>query len=137
MINLVEANTDGIQLRKPILSEGGDVYDFEDSKFVQTLTWSLTLLATMAASILPSLIILWLFYVKRTVLRIWITIGCTVGIGLFLKVFTNANMKEIFGGSAAYDSVVFQTWTKSNKRTRFAAVEVVFIGSANGTYAGT
>jgi len=77
------------------------VYDYKDSKFVKTISWVLTLLATMAASLLPSLIILWLFHVKRTVVRIWITMGATVGIGIILKLLTNASMKEMFGGTAA------------------------------------
>ena len=97
-----------MQLRKPVHTEGGDVYDYEDSKLVKSVTWVLTLLATVAASLLPSLIILWLFNVRRTVVRIWITMGCTVGIGVILRLFTNASMKEIFGGTAAYDPAFFR-----------------------------
>lgn len=100
-------NVDKKQLREPVRTEGGDVYDYEDSKFVKFVTWVLTLLATIAASLLPSLIILWLFHVRRTVVRIWITVACTVGIGVILKLFTNATMKEIFGGTAAYDPTFF------------------------------
>ncbi|KAI4703769.1 hypothetical protein J4E89_009738 [Alternaria sp. Ai002NY15] len=109
-------------LRSPITTEAGDVYDYEDSKAVKSLTWLITLLATIGMSLLPSLIILWLFHVKRTMIRIWITMGATIIIGILLRIFTTATMKEIFGGTAA---------------NRFAAVEVVFIGSANGTYAGS
>ena len=58
--------------------------------------------ATIIASLLPVLVILWLWHVKRTVIRIWITMGFTAGIGLVLKVFTNAEMKEIFAATAAY-----------------------------------
>jgi uncharacterized protein DUF6594 len=95
-------DVDEIQLRKPVQTEGGDVYDYEDSKFVKMMTSVVTLLATIAASLLPSLIILWLFHVKRTIVRIWITVGCTIGIGVILRLLTNASMKEIFGGTAAY-----------------------------------
>src|SRR5262249_21237362 len=98
---------DEMQLREPVRTEGGDVYDYEDSKFIKLVTWVLTLLSAMPASLLPTLIILWLFHVKRTVVRIWITVACTVGIGLFLRVFNNASMKEIFGGTAAYGLAFF------------------------------
>ncbi|KAI4943407.1 hypothetical protein J4E91_009316 [Alternaria rosae] len=89
-------------LRSPITTEAGDVYDYEDSKAVKSVTWLITLLATIAISLLPSLIILWLFHVKRTIIRIWITIGATITIGVLLRIFTTATMKEIFGGTAAY-----------------------------------
>ena len=91
-----------LQLRSPITTEAGDVYDYEDSKAVKSLTWLITLLATIGMSLLPSLIILWLFHVKRTMIRIWITMGATIIIGILLRIFTTATMKEIFGGTAAY-----------------------------------
>jgi hypothetical protein len=93
---------DELQLRQPVHTEGGDVYDYEDSKFVKVVTWILTLVSTIAVSLLPSLIILWLFHVKRTITRIWITIAFTVSIGVLLRIFTTATLKEIFGGTAAY-----------------------------------
>lgn len=68
-----------------------------------SVRWGLTFLATITASLLPTLIILWLFHVRSTVTRIWITMGCTSGIGLLPGLLTNATMKEIFGGTAAYD----------------------------------
>ena len=60
-----------------------------------------TISATIIAALLPALVILWLYHVKRTVVRIGITIGFTAGIGLFLRLCTTANMKEIFGAAAA------------------------------------
>jgi hypothetical protein len=97
-----DIGTDELQLRQPIHTEGGDVYDYEDSKLVKAITWILTLVSTIAVSLLPSLIILWLFHVKRTIIRIWITIAFTVSIGVLLRICTTATMKEIFGGTAAY-----------------------------------
>jgi hypothetical protein len=57
--------------------------------------------ATIIASLLPALVILWLDHVKSTSVRIWITVGFTTGIGIALRIFTNASMKEIFAATAA------------------------------------
>ena len=93
---------DCLQLRSPRTTEAGDIFDYEDSKADKSLMWLISLLATIAMSLLPSLIILWLFHVKRTIVRIWITMGATIIIGILLSIFTTATMKEIFGGTAAY-----------------------------------
>ena len=97
-----DAGINVLQLRKRVITEAGDLYDYEDSKVIQAVTWIITVLATIAVSLLPSLIMFWLFHVKRTITRIWVTIGSTVCIGVLLRIFTTATMKEIFGGTAAY-----------------------------------
>ncbi|KAI4626122.1 uncharacterized protein J4E87_004622 [Alternaria ethzedia] len=89
-------------LRPLVRTEAGDFYDYEDSKVIKVVTGIITLIATIAVSLLPSLIMFWLFHVKRTITRIWVTIGSTVCIGVLLRIFTTATMKEIFGGTAAY-----------------------------------
>lgn len=60
------------QLHQPVHIAGGDVYDYEDSKFIKAMTCILTLVSTTAVALLPNLIFLWLFPVKRTITRIWI-----------------------------------------------------------------
>lgn len=60
------------------------------------------------------LAILALYYEKSTPNRIYITIGLTAALGLWLSAFTSARIQEIFAATAA-----------------FAAIEVVFIGTAN------
>ncbi|KIW32666.1 uncharacterized protein PV07_04195 [Cladophialophora immunda] len=77
--------------------------------------WVYGLAASVVAALVPSLTILWLYNAQRTMTRIWITMGLTTLIGVVLRVVTKAHVSEIFGITAA-----------------FAAVEVVFIGSANG-----
>jgi hypothetical protein len=55
----------------------------------------LALAITTAVSVLPALVILWLNSVARIEDRIYITIGTTGGLGLFLRLFVKANVKEI------------------------------------------
>ena len=57
--------------------------------------------ATIIMSLVPALAILWLDHVQKTNTRIWITVGLTAALGVLLKATTNANMKEIFGATAA------------------------------------
>ncbi|KAH4014499.1 hypothetical protein HBI70_177620 [Parastagonospora nodorum] len=70
------------------------------------------------SSILPTLVILGLYFVKRMIVRIGLVILFTAIFSVALAVFTSARKVEIFSATAA-----------------FAAVEVVFIGSSstNGT----
>jgi uncharacterized RDD family membrane protein YckC len=75
----------------------------------------LGLIATIISSLWPTLTILWLYHVQRTVSRIGITIGMTALLGVVLHFTGKVNIKEIFGATAS-----------------FAVVEVVFIGSTNG-----
>ena len=70
-------------------------------KITKIIGYMLGLAATIVASLVPSLTILWLYRVQRTVTRIRITIGLAVLIGVILRVATKANMKEIFGITAA------------------------------------
>jgi hypothetical protein len=54
---------------------------------------------TTAIPVLPDLVILWLNSVARIEDRICITIGTTGGLGLFLRLFVKANVKEILAVS--------------------------------------
>lgn len=60
-----------------------------------------TYTATIIASLLPVVAILILFVLKETLTRIYVTIRLTAGLGVILKLFTNANMKEVFGVTTA------------------------------------
>ncbi|OCL00017.1 uncharacterized protein K441DRAFT_627195 [Cenococcum geophilum 1.58] len=70
------------------------------------------------SSLLPTLVILVLFFVKRMLVRIGLVIVFTAVFSLTLSLLTEARKVEIFSATAA-----------------FAAVEVVFVGSTsiNGT----
>jgi hypothetical protein len=46
-------------------------------------------------SVLPALVILWLDSVVRIEERICITVGTTGGLGLFLRLFVKADVKEV------------------------------------------
>lgn len=96
--------------------EIGRVRDFDSSRLVTFGRVLLRILVTVLASMLPILAILVLYFVRPTLDRIAVAIGFTAFVGLFLIIFTSASIKEVFGATAA-----------------FAAVVVVFIGSANGT----
>jgi hypothetical protein len=101
-LNIFHAGrTDCLKLRNPIDDESGLVYDYEDSKFMKYSKWIVTLFTTTIASLLPALVILWLVHVEKTVTRIWITVGFTGGIGLLMKIITNASMKEILTATVA------------------------------------
>ena len=101
-----EVGTDELQLR-PLFptTKIQDPEDYDYTTLIAVVTWTLTLLSTVAISLLPSLIILWLFHVKKTITRIWITIVATICIGVLLRVLDTATIKEIFGGTAAYVSL--------------------------------
>lgn len=96
--------------------EIGRVRDFDSSRFAKVGRVLSRVFVTVLASMLPILAVLVLYFVRPTLDRIAIAIGFTAFVGLFLIIFTSASVKEIFGATAA-----------------FAAVVVVFIGSANGT----
>ncbi|XPS92847.1 hypothetical protein M3J09_002224 [Ascochyta lentis] len=68
------------------------------------------------SSLLPTLVILALYFVKRMIVRIGLVIMFTAVFSIALAWFTDARKVEIFSATAA-----------------FAAVEVVFIGSSNST----
>ncbi|KAH9862706.1 hypothetical protein J1614_010799 [Plenodomus biglobosus] len=71
------------------------------------------------SSILPTLVILALYFVKRMIVRIGLVILFTAIFSVALAVFTAACKVEIFSATAA-----------------FAAVEVVFIGSTTNSSTG-
>jgi hypothetical protein len=53
------------------------------------------LAVTTAMSVLPALVTLWLKDLARIEERIYITIGMTGGLGLYLRLLVKANVKEI------------------------------------------
>ena len=81
--------------------ERGVIQDVEKSFIMRTsrLIWQLFI--TLFAAMLPVLAILVLYFVKDSLHRINIAIGMTAGAGVFLKIFTAADTKEIFGATAA------------------------------------
>ena len=89
------------KLRRPLDVESGTVYSYEDSKALYWLGRLMTVLFTMIASLLPALTVLWLYHVNETATRIYITIGLTAAVGVFMKVLTNASLKEILGATVA------------------------------------
>lgn len=89
---------DTIQSR---LAASGGVVDYTRSRFVRSIDGILLLVLTTIASLLPVAAILALYFIHRTVVRIYVTIGMTALLGLLLKYGTNANMKEVFGATAA------------------------------------
>lgn len=55
-----------------------------------------------AVSVLPALMIFWLSRVTKTEDRIYITIGMTGGLGLFMRLVIRANVKEILAATLGY-----------------------------------
>jgi hypothetical protein len=90
-----------LQAKKQLDPEAGDVYDYSDSKLLFSTKWALAAVLTSAISLLPALVILWLNSVATTNVRIYITIGMTGGLGLLMKIITDANMKEILAVTVA------------------------------------
>jgi hypothetical protein len=89
------------QWQKLVDEEAGEVYDYDDSNLIFYTKWVLAAVSTSAISLLPALIILWLNSVATTNVRIYITIGMTGGLGLLMKIATNANMKDILAVTIA------------------------------------
>ena len=106
--------TDASQNDQRFDPESGRIIDERDSVVVKTTKVVGYTFAVVLASLLPVLAILALYYEKNTPKRIYITIGFTAAIGLWLSAFTSAKVNEVFAATAA-----------------FAAIEVVFIGTAN------
>ncbi|OAL22190.1 hypothetical protein AYO22_07234 [Fonsecaea multimorphosa] len=96
---------------RPIDAEAG-MYSYSDSQLLRTGT----LVATVLSSTIPVLSIFVLFIVKNTYGRIGIAAGFTAVFSAVLAAFSSARRVEIFAATAT-----------------FAAVEVVFIGSALNT----
>ncbi|KAH4343655.1 hypothetical protein HBH98_145270 [Parastagonospora nodorum] len=103
----------------PLDKYGTGVCDSELRKYlVRRIGKASNVAVAAVSSILPTLIILGLYFVKRMIVRIGLVILFTAIFSVALAVFTSACKVEIFSATAA-----------------FAAVEVVFIGSSstNGT----
>ncbi|KAH3907892.1 hypothetical protein HBI56_152130 [Parastagonospora nodorum] len=98
---------------------GTGVRDSELRKYlVRRIGKASNVAVAAVSSILPALVILGLYFVKRMIVRIGLVILFTAIFSVALAVFTSARKVEIISATAA-----------------FAAVEVVFIGSSstNGT----
>lgn len=82
-------------------SSTGGILDYTNSRFVRIFDHIAVLFATMLASLLPAIALIVLHFIPRTIVRIYATIGMTAGLGLLLRYITRANMKEVFGATAA------------------------------------
>jgi hypothetical protein len=91
---------------------GSDIRKYSEKRIAKVSN----VFGAIISSILPTLVILVLYFVKRMVVRIGLVIVFTAVFSLALALLTAARKVEIFSATAA-----------------FAAVEVVFIGSTNST----
>lgn len=112
--------------------ETGRVVDLEsgltsysDSKLIKASN----LIAVMVSSALPVLTIFVLNILPSTTLRLGLTVLFTVAFAVVLEIFTSAKRIEIFAATVTW--VCYTDFVmRANMGYRFAAVEVVFIGSA-------
>ena len=79
----------------------GRVKDFESKSTVRGLSMVWKLVVVLIASMLPVLAVLVLFYIPKTTHRIGAAVGMTAFAAIFLRLFTSASVKEIFGATAA------------------------------------
>ena len=94
--------TDDPQTAKAVkASDNRGILDYTNSKFLRAFDHIAVLFATMLASLLPAIALIVLHFIPRTIVRIYVTVGMTAGLGLLLKYITRANMKEVFGATAA------------------------------------
>ena len=70
-------------------------FEKSTSKRFVAIRWLVTAWITVAISLMPALMILWLNSYHDTERRIYLTIGATGLLGFLMKVFTHANTKEI------------------------------------------
>lgn len=89
--------------------------------------------AAILSSLLPTLAILIFYFIKSMLIRIVLTIVFTAMFSLALSVFTDARKVEIFSATAAYVSHKTELYIPANQLIRFAAVEVVFVGSSTNS----
>ncbi|KAJ4260897.1 hypothetical protein NW757_001285 [Fusarium falciforme] len=92
-----------------VIDEGSGIMTYRDSNIVKTINFIVTVIAT----VLPPLTILVLNSVDKTKVRIGLTVLFTAIFAIILAAFSKAKRVEILVATAT-----------------FAAVEVVFIGSA-------
>ncbi|MCJ1403440.1 hypothetical protein MMC11_006663 [Xylographa trunciseda] len=105
-----------------------------DERRVMTMSNSV---GAILSSLLPTVAILVLYFVNTTLIRIGLIILFTAIFSLALALFTEAKKVEIFSATAA------QCWLSpidnaicADQSHRFAAVEVVFIGSSGTNSTG-
>lgn len=123
----------GHRWRKPSPVHGRIVYS--DSELLRITYW----ITSILASLLPISSIVILYCVRPIVARLAIIAGFNIVVSLCLLGFTDAKRSEVFAVTAAYVFNSFPMLEKILKghvlvltRHRFAAVQVVFIGT-NGT----
>jgi hypothetical protein len=118
-----------------VVDEESGLVSYDDSK----INMASTIFATVISSILPVVAILVLYVVKNTVKRICITLAFTAAFACVLATCSSARRVEIFAATATYvcprpkHTTPRLQYTQSKLiclSSRFAAVEVVFIGSA-------
>ena len=79
----------------------GRVSDSDSSWWKWFCTAFCKIVVFSIASMVPVVAVLALYHINRTSIRIYAALGMTGGTGLFLWLFTSANVKEIFGATAA------------------------------------
>lgn len=106
------SNADGTRKQDPKANElGRNLRLYDDRK----ITKIADVLAAVISSLLPTVMILVLYFVRSMLWRLGLLIIFTAIFSASITLFTNAKKVEVYSATAA-----------------FAAVEVVFIGSTAG-----
>ena len=79
----------------------GRVEDFESKRGTRLAIVMWRLGVVLIATMLPIFAVLVLYYIPKTVNRIGAAVGMTAFAAIFLRFFTSASVKEIFGATAA------------------------------------
>jgi len=79
----------------------GRAEDFDKKGFPRFMAFVWRLAVLLTSSMIPVLAVLVLYYIPQTINRIGAAIGMTAFAALFLRFFTSASIKEIFGATAA------------------------------------
>ena len=110
----------------PHLDKG--IKKYEESRMVAL---SNTISAT-PSSLLPTMVILVLYFANRLLVRIGFVIVFTAALSLALSTFTDAKKIENFSATTAYVLLSNASFNSlADQSDSFAAVEVVFVGSTS------
>ena len=93
----ISSNSEHHDLLRLSQKKVGGVTQYSDSKMAKISTF----IASVMSSILPVIAILVLYFVQRTVVRLYVTIGLTTLFASSLAIFTSARHHEIFAATAA------------------------------------
>jgi hypothetical protein len=85
----------------------------------------------VAASLMPIVSIVILYFVKPLAARLGIIAALTAVFSLTLCHFTSASIKDVFSATAAYVSRISRARADADIRARFSAVLVVFVGTTD------